>query len=123
MSHHDACTDVSLLALSGGKKFRQTEAKVDTSVAFLVVTFLTSRKQTKNCRSGLPRGAFFAIFHHFCENDEDCEKATNFLSPDPAFFVIVTFETITLLTRGPFPDGQIDENEQPTIIRETFFRL
>ena len=41
-------------------------------------SWLTSRKQTKNCRSGLPRRAFFAIFVIFWKKSHDREKATNF---------------------------------------------
>ena len=43
--------------------------------------------------------------------------------PRPNNFVIVNCETITLLTRGLSPDGQPNENEQPSIIRETFLRM
>ena len=53
-----SATRCSILRLSGGKKFRQTDAKVDTSVAYRFILLLTSMKRPKIAGRVSKRGHF-----------------------------------------------------------------
>ena len=57
----------SLLALSGGKKFRQTDAKVDTSVAS-IPRFLADQQETdQKLQVGVAAESIFRDFRDFLE--------------------------------------------------------
>ena len=87
-----------------------------------LVCFWADQQETdQKLQVGVAAEDIFRDFRDFLEKSHDHEKSTNFSFPDTAIFVIVTFETITLLTRGLSPAGQNDDNEQPTICARLFY--